>query len=579
MNSVRVYRGIGGSEGTALGVARVVKQADTAISSTKIATGEVQGEKDKLKNAHMLTCKQIKEIRAQAAAVVGEEKAQIFDAHLMMLEDDAFIGEMISMIERDHVRAAMAVEEVSRTLVALFKGLDDDYTRERASDIEDVATRLKANLGGEQTCAGSREEGAILVAYDLAPSATILLDKQQVKGFITAVGNKISHAAIIAGALGIPAVLGLADATDKIKDGELLLIDGYTGEVVVNPVKEMVDQYKQKAANDEIKVKTLRERFCQPVQTNDGRRVIVAANIGSAGEADGVIANGGDGIGLYRTEMLYMNRKDLPSEEELFASFRSVVRKMDEKPVIIRTLDIGGDKGVECLSLPAEANPFLGLRGIRLCLARPDIFKTQLRAILRASVYGHVKLMYPMISCVGEVRAANTLLAEAKAELSVQNRPFAENIEVGVMIEVPAAALSADIIAEEVDFFSIGTNDLCQYALAIDRTNERVAAGYQPFHPAIFRLIRQVIEAAHARGKSVGMCGEMAANPAAAILLLGLGLDEFSVSPPAINKIKAIICGSSYEKGQEAVKPIFTMATPQEIEKYATSLLADILAK
>ncbi len=462
--------------------------------------------------------------------------------------------------------------------IDVFSKIEDEYLKERTADVNDVGRRILRNLlGKKRTALEDLKERVIVVAHDLSPSDTAMMRKQSVGGFITDIGGKTSHTAIMAKSLEIPAVVGLEEATQTIKSGDVLIVDGTMGMVIINPDEDTLAVYQK----EEEKLKGIAEAFYLvkdlPAQTKDGRSVEINANIELPDELLSVKAHGAHGIGLYRTEFFYMNRKDLPTEEEQYQAYKYVAEEMNPNPVIIRTLDLGGDKFLSQFEIPREMKPFLGWRAIRFCLARPDIFKAQLRAILRASIHGKLKLMYPMISGIEELQQANKILNDIKNELSHNRVPFDKEIEIGAMIEVPSAAMTADLLAREVDFFSIGTNDLIQYSIAVDRTNEKVAYLYEPTHPAVLRLIKSIIDAGHLSKKWVGMCGEMAGEPAFAILLLGLGLDEFSMPPASIPEVKYIIRSITFKQAQDMAVQALKLSTGKEIEEFSQSKLRELL--
>ncbi len=562
-----MFKGIAASPGIAMGTAFVLESKTATISQTPITTEniatEIKAFDDALVKAHL----QLENIKKKTQQELGADKAAIFDAHLMILADDVFLDAIRDKISSQLVSAEYAVSQVVEQYVQMFAEMEDEYLKERAADIKDIGQRIINNiLGLENQSLSALDREAVIIAKDLTPSDTAQLDKKLVKGFATDLGGRTSHTAIMARSLEIPAVVGLGDLSDQVKDQDTIIIDGNEGIVILNPDEATIEEYRRKGEEYSRFLQELAQLKDLPCETQCcGRRVEIAANIGTPNDVEGALANGAEGIGLYRTEFLYMDRDSLPSEEEQFAAYKEVVETMAPKPVIIRTLDIGGDKKLPYLEMPEELNPFLGWRAIRLCLDRSDIFKTQLRAILRASNFGKVRIMYPMISNAEEIRRANRYLAEAKEELAKEGQPFNPNVEVGIMVEIPAAAVTADLLAQEVDFFSIGTNDLIQYTIAVDRMNERISHLYDPLHPAILRLIKQVIDASHRAGKWTGMCGEMAGDVEAAPILLGMGLDEFSMSASSIPRIKKVIRSLSYQEACEIAQEVLTLQSANEI--------------
>ncbi len=572
-----IYNGISGSEGIAAGRIHLYKNQQIAVDEGEITYKSAETELDKLEDGISKSRSQLEELKKKVSSELDESKAMIFDAHMMMLEDPEFIEAIRESIKLDKLNAAYAVKRASDYYVSVFEQIEDAYMKERAADIKDVSSRLIKNITGASADGLKNiDSPVIIVAHDLTPSDTASLNRSLVLGFATDIGGGTSHTAIMAKSMGIPAVLGLGDISEKVNHGDYIIIDGTQGKVIVNPEAELVREYELKIKE----YKNQREKFEQsaylPAKTLDGRILEVSGNIGTPGDIDDVKAWGGDGVGLFRTEFLYMNRDSLPTEEEQFEEYRKAAVLLEGKPVIIRTLDIGGDKKLPYLQLPEEMNPFMGWRAIRICLERKDIFKTQLRAILRASAYGNVLIMFPMISGVGEVREAKAVLEEAKSELSMEKIAFNKAVKVGIMVEIPSAAMTADTIAKEVDFFSIGTNDLCQYSLAVDRMNPKVAKLYQPLHPGILRLIKNVIDASHRHGIFTGMCGGMAGSSEAAIILLGLGLDEFSMSAASIPVVKSILRNVSYEKAQEVACRALELDTPEEVLEYSKSTLRQL---
>lgn len=533
----QVVKGIIASDGIAVAPARILKEVDLSFDRNNIS--DVKKEISRFEEAVFKVKQEIEGVRSETAKNIDEERAAIFDAQLLFLEDPEFTGQIRSQIETSNINAEAALEEVSNLFISIFSAMEDNpYMQERAKDIEDVSKRLLISLlGKEDFETFNITEECILLAEDLSPSETSQLDKNLVQAFLTEVGGRTSHSAIIARSLGIPAIVGLNDLRSKVNDGDIIIVDAEKGLVILNPSEDEIKTYRCKREeylNDKNELLKLKG---QTTTSKDGIELELGANIAGSEDIDNALSNGAEAIGLFRTEFLYMKDDCLPSEEEQFEAYKSVLEAMQNKPVVIRTMDIGGDKELPFLSLEKEMNPFLGHRAIRISLDKEDIFRTQLRALLRASAYGNLKIMFPMIATVSEFRKAKTILLEEKSNLESEEIELGE-IEVGIMIEVPAAAILADQFAKEVDFFSIGTNDLIQYTMAADRMNEKVSYLYQPLNPAIIRLLQHVIDSAHKEGKWVGMCGEMAGDERAVPLLLGLGLDEFSMSAGNILKIK-----------------------------------------
>ena len=532
--------GVAASKGYAIGKVFLQEQEEIVIKETTV--NDITKEKETLQKALDASKEQLLKIKEKALKEMGEDKAAVFEAHITLLDDPEFTGAMMMEVESNSVNAMKAVDNVTNTFVMIFESMEDAYMRERAADIKDVSKRIIQNLAGVNPKAFSvTEENTVIVAHDLTPSDTAGLDRSKVIGFITNIGGRTSHAAIMARTLEIPAVLGLGDITSSVKNGDTIILDGITGDVLINPTEEQVKEYTEKQEAFKKEQEELKKLIDVKTVTKSGKRIEVCGNIGKPEDVDGVIANGGDGVGLFRTEFLYMDRDDAPSEEEQYNSYKQVLEKMDGKQVVIRTLDIGGDKTLPYLPLPEEMNPFLGYRAIRLCLDRKELFKVQLRALLRASVYGNLCVMFPMISGLEEFLQAKEVVEECKAELKAEGKEYSEDIKWGIMVEIPAAAVYADELAKHVDFFSIGTNDLIQYTLAADRMSEKVSYLYNPMHPAVLRLIKMTIDGAHKHGKWVGMCGEMAGDEAAIPTLVEYGLDEFSMSATSILKSKKII--------------------------------------
>ena len=538
-----IFRGIPVSPGVRRGKVLVLTKAQDRVPEQHLAEADVPNEVQRFEQALIQTRHQILRMQEVVSERLGAQEGAIFDAHLLVLEDPVFIEEVTRRIQNERLTAEYAFQQVADKFIRGLSAIDDEYLRERAADMRDVTSRILNNLLGNQEDASvfRLTEPCIIISHDLTPSQTAQLDKRFVLGFATDVGSKTSHTAIMARSLRIPAVVGLESASKVMITGQYALLDGFNGLVIINPTDQTLFEYGQLAKRQVTLEEKLKETRDQPAVTLDGARIILSANIEQPGDAEGVIQSGAEGVGLFRTEYLFINRDVLPSEEEQYQAYRQVAVALKPHPVIIRTLDLGGDKFLSQLEVPQEMNPFLGWRAIRFCLQEKEVFRSQLRAILRASAEGNIKMMYPMISSVTEVEQANALVEEYKGELRRENTPFNENLEIGAMIEIPSAALAADALARKVNFFSVGTNDLVQYSLAVDRLNEKIAHLYEPTHPAILRLIHMTVEAAHKKGIWVGVCGEMAGDPLVAPLLLGLGVEELSVAPISVPRIKFLI--------------------------------------
>ena len=573
-----ILKGIPASSGIVIGRSFLFDTRRFIVFARKIKEDDIPKEIARFEEALMKTRSEILDIQKKITKEMGTHHAEIFNAHLLVLEDRMLIEEVIEGLKKDYKCVEHVFTKVLDKYIKVFSKMDDEYLRERISDIDDVGKRILKNLlGAKDKSLSELKEKVIVVAYDLSPSDTATMHKQNVMGFITDIGGRTSHTTIMAKSLEIPAVVGLEKATSKINAGDMLIVDGNEGVVIVNPDKATLKKYRAKQHLFEKFEKTLVGLKDEAAQTVDGHRVEISANIELPEEIDSVIAHGGEGIGLYRTEFFYMSRKGLPSEDEQFASYKKVVTRLPGAPVIVRTLDLGGDKFLSQMEVPHEMNPFLGWRAIRFCLAKPEIFKVQLRAILRASAFGNIKVMFPMISGVEELRQAIGILNEAKKELRAKKIRFNEHLEVGAMIEIPSAALTCDLLAKEVDFFSIGTNDLIQYALAIDRVNEKIAYLYKPTHPAVLRLIKNIIDSGHKAKIWVGMCGEMAGEPGLALILLGLGLDELSMSPVAIPEMKYLIRNIKFKDAKEVAERALSLSTGAEVEKFINGELIKIV--
>ena len=560
-------QGIAASDGIA--IAKVYTLTEPDLSFTKISVEDTDKEISRLEEALVVSTKEIELIKETALKNLGEEEAQVFEAHLMVLSDPELVGQVKDAITSQKVNAEHALKEVSDMFISIFAGMEDNpYMQERAADIRDVSKRILANLLGVKIPSPATiKDEVVVVAGDLTPSDTAQLNRKYVKAFVTDIGGRTSHSAIMARSLEIPAIVGTKEITSLAKDGDLIIIDGLSGDVFLNPSEDVVAEYRAKAeafAAQQAEWEKLKDA---DTFTKDGHQVELAANIGTPKDLEGVIHNGAEGVGLYRTEFLYMDSHDMPTEEDQFEAYKAVLEGMNGKPVVVRTMDIGGDKELPYLPLPHEMNPFLGYRAIRISLNEPEMFRTQLRALLRASVYGKLRIMFPMIATLNDFRGAKALLLEEKAKLVAECVAVSDDIQVGIMIEIPAAAVLAHQFAKEVDFFSIGTNDLIQYTMAADRMNERVSYLYQPYNPSILTLIKHVIDSAHKEGKWAGMCGEMAGDQTAVPLLVGLGLDEFSMSASSVLKTRSLISKLTLEDMKAlADKAINECATVQEVE-------------
>lgn len=559
--------GVKASAGVAIGKAFLLANPQLQIKTVTVE--DPAGEAARFRDAVERAKADLRAISERVEKEMGADKADIFNAHLLVLEDPELIDTVQGKIEMERINAESALDEVAQSFISLFEQMDNEYMRERASDIRDVTKRVLSYLLGLSFSAPTAlQEDVIVVAEDLTPSDTAQLDRRFVKGFVTDIGGRTSHSAIMARSLEIPAVVGTREITSAVRDTSMLIVDGHEGIVIVDPSEEEIALYQQKQVEYDRKKAELAKLVHASTVTSDGHHVELAANIGSPEDLSGVLANGAEGIGLFRTEFLYMGRADFPTEEEQFHAYKEVLEQMNGKPVVIRTLDIGGDKHLSYLDMPEEMNPFLGFRAIRLCLDNQELFRTQLRALLRASVYGNLKIMFPMIATLEEFQQAKRILEEERKALQDTGAAVSDQVEVGIMIEIPAAAMMADQLADEVDFFSIGTNDLIQYTMAADRMNERVAYLYQPYHPAVLRLIHQVISAAHAKGKWVGMCGEMAGDPVAIPILLGMGLDEFSMSAASILPAREQISRMSKEDAAKHTNTILSMRSSKQVEDF-----------
>ena len=564
------FKGTGASPGIALGKALVVEHKELVIEKRTIT--DVDAEIAKLRDAVQVSKVELEKVKEKAAKELGEAEAEIFGAHLLVLEDPELTGAAEAKIADEKVNADYALNEIKEMFVAMFESMDNEYMRERAADIKDVTNRvLRHLLGIKVVDLSALDEEVVLVAHDLTPSDTATMNKKMVLGFLTNIGGRTSHTAIMARTLEIAAVVGLTDITENVKDGDFLVFNGDTGEVIINPDEETKAAYAAKKQAFEEEKKALELLKGKESVTLDGRRVELAGNIGTPNDIEGLIKNDAEGVGLYRTEFLYMDSDKLPEEDTQFEAYKAVLEGMSGKPIVIRTLDIGGDKKLDYLPLDEEMNPFLGYRAIRLCLDRTDIFKTQLRALYRASVYGKLRIMFPMISSLEELLKAKEVVKEVQAELDAEGIAYAKDVEIGMMIEVPSAAVISDVLAKHVDFFSIGTNDLIQYTTAVDRMNQKISYLYNQFNPAVLRLIKMVIDNAHKEGKWVGMCGEAAGDQMMIPILLGFGLDEFSMSPISILPARKLITSVNEADMKKFADEVLAMGTAEEIKAHVAN--------
>ncbi len=568
--------GIPASPGIVFGKALVLKEEKIVLDTQKISEDQVEAEVARFYAGREAAVEQLNSIHQRALKSLGEEKAAIFEGHLMILEDEELEEEIIDYLHSNKVNASVAASKIIDQQVEMLSEIDDEYLKERAGDIRDIGNRLIKNiLGMHIVDLGDITEESILVAYDLTPSETAQLNLEKVLGFITDIGGRTSHTSIMARSLELPAIVGTNDVTARVNTGDYLILDAVDNRVYVNPTQAEIDELKTleaKLAEEKAELAKLKDL---PAVTLDGHKVDVVANIGTIRDCEGAHRNGAEGVGLYRTEFLFMDRDQLPSEEEQFIAYKEVVEAMEGRLVVLRTMDIGGDKELPYLNLPKEMNPFLGWRAVRIALDRREILHAQLRAVLRASAFGKLAVMFPMIISVEEIRELKSVLETLKAELRAEGKAFDENIQVGVMVETPSAAVNAKFLAKEVDFFSIGTNDLTQYTLAVDRGNELISHLYNPMSPSVLGLIKQVIDASHAEGKWTGMCGELAGDERATLLLLGMGLDEFSMSAISVPRIKKLIRHVNYQEVKALADEVLQKPTAAEIEQLIQAFLAE----
>ncbi|OHP67228.1 phosphoenolpyruvate--protein phosphotransferase [Staphylococcus sp. HMSC062A01] len=567
----KLINGIAASDGVAIAKAYLLVEPDLSFTNEKVT--DTDAEIQKFRNALEASKIELTKIRNNAEKQLGPDKAAIFDAHLLVLDDPELIQPIEDKIANEKVSAPEALDEVTSQFITIFESMDNEYMRERAADIRDVSKRVLAHLLGVELPNPSMiDESVVIVGNDLTPSDTAQLNKEFVQGFVTNIGGRTSHSAIMSRSLEIAAVVGTKSVTKEVKQGDMVIVDGITGDVIVDPTEDELVAYQNKRERFFEDKKELQKLRDAETVTIDGEHAELAANIGTPDDLYGVMENGAEGIGLYRTEFLYMGRDQMPTEDEQFEAYKKVLETMKDKRVVVRTLDIGGDKELPYLNLPKEMNPFLGYRAIRLCLDQQDIFRTQLRALLRVSAYGKLNIMFPMVATINEFRDAKAILLEEKENLKNDGHDVSDEIELGIMVEIPSTAALADIFAKEVDFFSIGTNDLIQYTMAADRMSERVSYLYQPYNPAILRLVKQVIEASHKEGKWTGMCGEMAGDETAIPLLLGLGLDEFSMSATSILKARRQINGLSKNEMSELANRAINCATQEEVKDLVNNI-------
>ncbi|CAM4403496.1 phosphoenolpyruvate--protein phosphotransferase [Paenibacillus phoenicis] len=565
--------GIAASAGVAIAKAFKLEHPDYTIHRRDAS--DSAAELARLDEALAKSQQELEAIKERTLQELGEKKAEIFESHLLILNDPELLTPVRDKITAESVSAEYALNETANEFITMFENMKSAYLKERAADMRDVTKRVLTHLLGlNYVNPADINEEVIVIAEDLTPSDTAQLNRNYVKGFTTNIGGRTSHSAIMARSLEIPAVVGTKEVLDKVNSGDLVIVDGLDGSVIINPTEDVLSEYKAKRDKYLVQIKEWKKLREVQTMSKDGVHVELAANIGTPNDVAGVLENGGEGVGLYRTEFLYMGRTELPSEDVQFNAYKTVLEKMEGKPVVVRTLDIGGDKELPYLNLPKELNPFLGFRAIRLCLEQKDLFRTQLRALLRASVYGTLRIMFPMIATLDEFRAAKALLLEEKEKLQAEGVQVSDEIQLGIMVEIPSTAVLADQFAKEVDFFSIGTNDLIQYTMAADRMNERVSYLYQPYNPSILRLVKMVIDAAHKEGKWAGMCGEMAGDATAIPLLLGLGLDEFSMSATSILPARSQISKLSKAEMEQLAAKALQMQTAEQVVELVRSIEA-----
>lgn len=569
--------GIAASPGVVFGKALVLKEEPIVLNTQKISEDQIESEKAKFFAGREKAVAQLTAIKEKARRTLGAEKEAIFEGHLMILEDEELEEEILSYLADNLVTADVATNKIIEMQATMLAEIDDEYLKERAGDIRDIGNRLLRNILGMHIIdLGDIQEEVILVAYDLTPSETAQLNLDKVLGFITDIGGRTSHSSIMARSLELPAVVGTNNVTSLVNTGDIVVLDAVNNEVHINPSADVIEKYKalqEKVAAEKAELAKLKELAAETI---DGHKIEVAGNIGTIRDVEGVLRNGGESVGLYRTEFLFMDRAALPDEEEQFQAYKEIVEAMGGKQVVLRTMDIGGDKELPYLDLPKEMNPFLGWRAVRIGLTRREILDTQLRAVLRASAFGKLAVMFPMIISVEEIRELKGIVAELKAQLRAEGKAFDDNLQVGIMVETPSAAVNARHLAKEADFFSIGTNDLTQYTLAVDRGNEIIAHLYNPLSPSVLNLIKQVIDASHAEGKWTGMCGELAGDVRATALLLGMGLDEFSMSAISVPHVKKLARSIRYEDAKALADEALAQPTSADIEKLVNDFYAKL---
>ncbi|HGS5293578.1 TPA: phosphoenolpyruvate-protein phosphotransferase PtsI [Vibrio cholerae] len=567
--------GILASPGIAIGKALLLQEDEIVLNTNTISDDQVEAEVERFYTARDKSSAQLEVIKQKALETFGEEKEAIFEGHIMLLEDEELEEEILALIKKEKMSADNAIHTVIEEQATALESLDDEYLKERATDIRDIGTRFVKNaLDMHIVSLSEIDQEVVLVAYDLTPSETAQINLNYVLGFACDIGGRTSHTSIMARSLELPAIVGTNDITKKVKNGDTLILDAMNNKIIVNPTQAQIEEAKAVKAAFLAEKEELAKLKDLPAETLDGHRVEVCGNIGTVKDCDGIIRNGGEGVGLYRTEFLFMDRDALPTEEEQYQAYKEVAEAMNGQAVIIRTMDIGGDKDLPYMDLPKEMNPFLGWRAVRISLDRREILRDQLRGILRASAHGKLRVMFPMIISVEEIRELKNAIEEYKAELRTEGHAFDENIEIGVMVETPAAAAIAHHLAKEVSFFSIGTNDLTQYTLAVDRGNEMISHLYNPLSPAVLTVIKQVIDASHAEGKWTGMCGELAGDERATLLLLGMGLDEFSMSGISIPKVKKVIRNANYAQIKAMAEEALALPTAAEIEACVDKFIA-----